>query len=130
MFFLLKHSLRALDRLWVVLKFMLRVARLKNKVKRRFDRNKESAESMKKSYLIAVIAALAAVAGALTAVAIYLRRREKELDEYEKLLFGEDEAEAEEEAAAEQAAAPEAEEEAAAPAQEPAEAGEPAADAE
>ena len=32
------------------------------------------------------------VAGALGAVAIYLRRREKELDEYERLLFGEDDA--------------------------------------
>lgn len=47
---------------------------------------------MKKSCLIAVIAVLAAVAGALGAVAIYLRRREKELDEYERLLFGEDDA--------------------------------------
>jgi len=33
------------------------------------------------------------VAGALTAVAVYLRRREKELDEYERLLFGDDDAE-------------------------------------
>ena len=38
---------------------------------------------MKKSCLIAVIATLAAIAGALAAVAVYLRRREKEL-------FGED----------------------------------------
>ena len=38
---------------------------------------------MKKSCLIAVIATLAAVA-------VYLRRREKGLDEYERLLFGED----------------------------------------
>ncbi len=36
---------------------------------------------MKKSCLIAVIATLAAVAGALAAVAVYLHRREKELDE-------------------------------------------------
>ena len=43
---------------------------------------------MKKSCLIAVIATLAAVAGALAAVAVYLHRREKELDEYERLLFG------------------------------------------
>ena len=48
---------------------------------------------MKKSCLIAVIATLAAIAGALAAVAVYLRRREKELDEYERLLFGEDKAE-------------------------------------
>lgn len=49
-------------------------------------------ELMKKSYLIAVITVLAAVAGALGAVAVYLHRREKELDEYERLLFGEDDA--------------------------------------
>ena len=55
-------------------------------------RKKECAEPMKKSCLIAVVAVLAAVAGALGAVAIYLRRREKELDEYERLLFGEDDA--------------------------------------
>ena len=48
---------------------------------------------MKKSCLVAVIAVLAAVAGALAAVALYLNRREKELDEYERLLFGEDDAE-------------------------------------
>ena len=67
---------------------------------------------MKKSCLIAVIAT-AAVAGALAAVAVYLRRREKELDEYERLLFGEDTAapaeeepaEAEDEAAEEAAPA-------------------------
>ena len=45
---------------------------------------------MKKSCLVAVITVLAAVAGALAAVAVYLHRREKELDEYERLLFGED----------------------------------------
>ena len=58
---------------------------------------------MKKSCLVAVIAVLAAVAGALAAVALYLNRREKELDEYERLLFGEDDAETgePEEAAAE-----------------------------
>ena len=58
---------------------------------------------MKKSCLVAVIAVLAAVAGALAAVALYLTRREKELDEYERLLFGEDDVETvePEEAAAE-----------------------------
>lgn len=45
---------------------------------------------MKKSCLVAVIAVLAAVAGALAAVALYLNRREKELDEYERLLFSDD----------------------------------------
>ena len=58
---------------------------------------------MKKSCLVAVIAVLAAVAGALAAVAVYLRRREKELDEYARLRCGEDDAETvePEEAAAE-----------------------------
>ena len=41
---------------------------------------------MKKSCLIAVIATLAAVAGALAAVAVHLHRRAKELDEYERSL--------------------------------------------
>ena len=54
---------------------------------------------MKKSCLVAVITVLAAVAGALAAVAVYLHRREKELDEYERLLFGEDDAETVEPAA-------------------------------
>ena len=46
---------------------------------------------MKKSTFGAALAFLAAVAGVLTAVALYLYRREKELDEYERLLFNEDE---------------------------------------
>ena len=92
MIFLVKLSLHMLSALWKVLELMLRVSRWKNKLKHRFDRKKECAEPMKKSYLIAVITTLAAVAGALAAVAVYLRRREKELDEYERLLFGEDDA--------------------------------------
>ncbi len=131
MILLLRHTFRALARLRMLLGFMLRAARFKHGLKQRFDRNKESAESMKKSYLIAVIAALAAVAGALTAVAIYLHRREKELDEYEQLLFGEDEAaEGEEAAAGEESAAggEAAAEPAAAAAEEPVEASKPAAE--
>ena len=93
MIFLVKLSLHMLSALWKVLELMLRVSRWKNKLKHRFDRKKECAEPMKKSCLIAVIATLAAIAGALAAVAVYLRRREKELDEYERLLFGEDKAE-------------------------------------
>ena len=62
---------------------------------------------MKKSCLIAVITVLAAVAGALAAAAaVYLHRREKELDEYERLLFGEDDAETVEPAAPAEEAAP------------------------
>ena len=93
MFFLVKCSLHMLSFLWKAADVLLRVSRWKNKLKHhRFDRKKECTEPMKKSCLIAVIAALAAVAGALAAVAVYLRRREKELDEYERLLFGEDDA--------------------------------------
>ena len=93
MIFLIKLSLHMLSAMWKAAEFLLRVSRWKNKLKHRFDRKKECAEPMKKSCLIAVIATLAAIAGALAAVAVYLRRREKELDEYERLLFGEDKAE-------------------------------------
>lgn len=45
---------------------------------------------MKKSTFGAALAFLAAAAGVLTAVALYLHRREQELDEYEKLLFSDE----------------------------------------
>ena len=45
---------------------------------------------MKKSTIAGIFAFLAVVGGALTAAYVYLRRREKELDEYEKLLFSEE----------------------------------------
>ena len=45
---------------------------------------------MKKSTFGAVLAFLFGAAGALTAAALYLYRREKELDEYERLLFSDD----------------------------------------
>lgn len=115
-FFLVKTSLHMLTALWMVLKLMLRITRWKQTLKHCFNRKKESAEPMRKPYLIAVVAMLAAVAGALAAVAVYLRRREQELDEYERLLFGEDDA-VEAEPAAEDAA----EEAAATPVQKPAE---------
>lgn len=92
MIFLVKLSLHMLSAMWKAAELLLRVSRWKNKLKHRFDRKKECAGPMKKSCLIAVVAVLAAVAGALGAVAVYLRRREKELDEYERLLFGEDDA--------------------------------------
>ena len=45
---------------------------------------------MKKSTFGAVLAFLFVAAGVLTAAAFYLYRREKELDEYERLLFSDD----------------------------------------
>ncbi len=45
---------------------------------------------MSKSSFGAALAFLAAASGVLTAAAIYLYRREKELDEYEELLFSDD----------------------------------------
>ena len=45
---------------------------------------------MKKSTFGAILAFLFAAAGALTAAALHLRRREKELDEYERLLYSDD----------------------------------------
>ena len=44
----------------------------------------------KKTTFGAVLAFLFAAAGALTAAALYLYRREKELDEYERLLFSDE----------------------------------------
>ena len=45
---------------------------------------------MKKSTFGAVLAFMFAAAGALSAAALYLYHREKELDEYERLLFSDD----------------------------------------
>ena len=45
---------------------------------------------MKKSTLVALLVFLSAVAGALAAAYFYLVKREKELDEYEQMLFSED----------------------------------------
>lgn len=45
---------------------------------------------MKQSTFAAVLVFLAAATGALVAAWLYIRRREKELDEYEQLLFSED----------------------------------------
>lgn len=45
---------------------------------------------MRKSTLLAILVFLSAVAGALGAMFLYLRRREAELEEYERLLFSED----------------------------------------
>ena len=56
------------------------------------DHNKKQVEvvTMKKSTLISLLVALAAVAGVLGALYVYVLRRERELDEYEQLLFSED----------------------------------------
>lgn len=45
---------------------------------------------MKHSTFVAILLFLASAVGALTAAWLYIRRREKELDEYEQLLFSED----------------------------------------
>ncbi len=45
---------------------------------------------MKKSTVVAILVALSVVAGILGAIYVYLLRRERELDEYEQLLFSED----------------------------------------
>lgn len=45
---------------------------------------------MKKSTFVTLLVALAAIAGVLGALYFYVLRRERELDEYEQLLFSED----------------------------------------
>lgn len=56
------------------------------------DKNKKSKGeiTMKKSTFVTLLVVFAAVAGALGALYFYVLRREKELDEYEQLLFSED----------------------------------------
>ena len=85
-----------------------RLQSFKYKLSRRLypARAQATALVLQKSTLGAMVVGRAAAPGALAAGAIYLYRREKELDEYEKLLFSdefndsvpaEDKAEAEEE---------------------------------
>lgn len=45
---------------------------------------------MKKSTMITLLSLLAALGGALVAGYLYLMKRERELDEYEQMLFSED----------------------------------------
>ena len=45
---------------------------------------------MKKSTFAAILVFLSAAVGALVAAYMYIQRREKELDEYEQLLFSEE----------------------------------------
>lgn len=47
-------------------------------------------KTMKKSTLLALVAFLAAVAGALFVVAYHLKKKEADLEEYEDMLFNED----------------------------------------
>lgn len=63
---------------------------LQKQVQRLLHPEKENEITMKKSTFAAVLLFLAAAVGALTAGYLYIRRREKELDEYENLLFSED----------------------------------------
>ena len=51
---------------------------------------KEDAITMKKSTFAAIVIFLSAAVGALVAAYLYIQRREKELDEYEQLLFSEE----------------------------------------
>lgn len=46
--------------------------------------------TMKKSTLVALLVGIGVVAGVLIALYMYVLRRERELDEYEQLLFSED----------------------------------------
>ena len=64
--------------------------RLKGQAESVFQITKEDEITMKKTTLVAILAFIAAAVGALVAALLYIRRREKELDEYEQLLFSED----------------------------------------
>ena len=72
-------------------------------------KKKKGEFTMKKSTVVALLVFLSAVAGALAAGYCYLLKREKELDEYEQMLFSEEYGE-DDLPAAEDAEAPKAEE--------------------
>ena len=52
--------------------------------------NQREDTGMRRSTILALLVALATVAGVLGALYFYVLRRERELDEYEQLLFSED----------------------------------------
>lgn len=92
--------------------FVGKAAHAKNKIKRQLDcalhhSNREDYITMKKSTFAVLVTFLAAVAGALAAMLVYIRRREAELDEYEQLLFSDDFSREEEENATDAAQAAE-----------------------
>ena len=60
------------------------------KILKKARQKKKGEITMKKSTLVALLVFLSAIAGALAAAYFYLARREKELDEYEQMLFSED----------------------------------------
>lgn len=62
---------------------------LKNDLKKA-GKKKKGEFTMKKSTVVALLVFLSAVAGALAAGYCYLLKREKELDEYEQMLFSEE----------------------------------------
>lgn len=63
---------------------------LKEQAGRNNKKKNEEGFHMKKSTGVALLVALATVAGVLGALYFYVLRRERELDEYEQLLFSED----------------------------------------
>ena len=66
------------------------LGQLRKQAAARIETLKEDEITMKKSTFAAILAFIAASVGALAAAWLYIRRREKELDEYEQLLFSED----------------------------------------
>ena len=85
----LKFAVNALLYTGKAVSATVRLERLKKRAHKRLHPNKEEI-IVKKSTFAAILAFIAAATGALVAAALYIRRREKELDEYEQLLFSED----------------------------------------
>ncbi len=85
----LKFAAKALLYTGKAVSATVRLERLKKRAHKRLHPNKEEI-IVKKSTFAAILAFIAAATGALVAAALYIRRREKELDEYEQLLFSED----------------------------------------
>lgn len=86
---LLSHAVNgAIDALQIISSINRAINGKPKKQNRAHAKRKEIV--MKKSTLIAWVAFFSAIAGALAAAYYYIQRREKELEEYEQLLFSED----------------------------------------
>lgn len=87
---LAKKAVRAAGKAVAAAGAVKKFSHFKRGVRRRLHPKKEDVITMKKSTFAAIMVFLSAAVGALVAAYMYIQRREKELDEYEQLLFSEE----------------------------------------
>lgn len=75
----------------MAVKSAMKKLKRKNRAKhKKVSLQRKEVITMKKSTFAAILVFLSAAVGALVAAYMYIQRREKELDEYEQLLFSEE----------------------------------------